>query len=76
MDSEFSAFYKELYQKPLAEPQNEQDVQKILSCILTRHGNLDGEDEILLQGTTSILHRKVNMIARNSRKILAQFTKA
>jgi hypothetical protein len=76
MDSELSAFYEELYQKPLAEPQNEQDVQNILSCILARHGTLDGEDETLLQGTTSILHRKVYMIARNSRKILAQFTKA
>ncbi|OAG34109.1 hypothetical protein AYO21_11750 [Fonsecaea monophora] len=76
MDNEFSAFYEELYQKPLAEPQNEQDAQNILSCILARHGNLNSEDETLLQGTTSILHRKVTMIARNSRKILAQFTKA
>ena len=76
MDSELSAFYHELYQKPLAEPQTEKDVQNILSCILAQHGTLDGEDEALLQGTTSILHRKVNMIAHNSRKVLAQFTKA
>ena len=76
MDSQFSAIYEEIYRKLLAEPQNEQDVKDILECIQTRHGNLSGKDENLLQSADEVLYRRMSMMARSSRKYLAQFTKA
>ena len=74
-DNDFKAFYKELFKRDLEEPTSEEDVKNVLSCINVQHGVLDSEDEHQLKATSSILQRKMNMIASHSRKGLAKFTK-
>ncbi len=76
VDNELSAFYEELYGRPLAEPRDEEDVKNILSCIRAQHGFLDSDDENQLQMMTSTFQKKMSMVASRSRKVLAQFTKA
>ena len=76
MDKEFSDFYQDLYGQPLAEPNDEEDVKKILGCIRAQHGSLDSEEEHNLQSISPILQRKMSLIARNSRQVLARFTNA
>jgi len=75
MDNELSVFYEELYDRPLAEPRDEEDVKNILGCIGAQHGVLDGDDKNQLQMMYSTFQKKMNMVASRSRKILAQFTK-
>lgn len=76
IDSGLSQFYKQLYDKALAEPEDEQDVKNILTCIRAERGDLDDEDYDQLQETGSeILRKKITMMTNKSRKVLAQFTK-
>ncbi|KAJ9605358.1 hypothetical protein H2200_010015 [Cladophialophora chaetospira] len=76
VDPELSAFYEQLYGRPLAKPANEQDVKNILSCIRVGHSDLDSEDnEQLERAGLDIVRKKMTMVASKSRKVLAQFTK-
>lgn len=75
-DIELAEYYQQIYGKTLAEPENENDVKNILSCIRTQHGFFDSDDEDQLQKTTSNFQKKINMFASKSRKVLAKFTKA
>lgn len=76
IDLELSEFYEKLYDRPLAEPEDEQDVKNILTCIRAGHGDLDEEDDDQLRKSGSeIFRRKITMMASKSRKVLAQFTK-
>jgi hypothetical protein len=73
-DIEFAQFYQEIYGKPLAEPEADQDVKNILSCIRAQHGFFDDNDENDLRTISPILQKKIQMVASKSRKVLAQFT--
>lgn len=76
IDPELSDFYENLYDSPLTEPKDEQDVKNILACIRAGHGDLDDEDDDQLRKAGSELFRKkITMMATKSRKVLAQFTK-
>jgi hypothetical protein len=76
VDVELSDFYEQIYGKPLAEPEDQNDVKNILDCICAQHGFFNRDDEHQLQKTTSMFQMKVNMFASKSRKVLAKFTKA
>lgn len=76
IDSELSEFYEQLYDRPLTEPRDTQDVKDILTCIRAQHGDLDDEDnDQLRKAGGEIFRKKITMMASKSRKILAQFTK-
>ncbi|KIW23153.1 uncharacterized protein PV07_11373 [Cladophialophora immunda] len=76
IDPELSEFYEKLYDRPLSEPKDEQDVKNILTCIRAGHGDLDDEDDDQLRKAGSeIFRKKITMMASKSRKVLAQFTK-
>ncbi|KIX03638.1 uncharacterized protein Z518_07191 [Rhinocladiella mackenziei CBS 650.93] len=76
IDPELSEFYEKLYDSPLTEPKDEQDVKNILTCIRAGHGDLDDEDDDQLRKAGSeIFRKKITMMASKSRKVLAQFTK-
>jgi hypothetical protein len=76
IDPELSEFYENLYDRPLTEPKDEQEVKNILTCIRTWHGGLDDEDDHQLRKAGSeIFRKKMTMIASKSQKVLAQFTK-
>lgn len=76
INPELSEFYERLYDRPLTEPENEQDVQNILTCIRAGHGSLDKDDDDHLQKVDSaIFRKKITLMASKSRKVLAQFTK-
>jgi hypothetical protein len=75
IDPELAEFYGQLYDRPLTEPNDEQDVKNILSCIRAGHGDLDSEDdEQLRRAGSEVFRKKMTMVASKSRRILAQFT--
>lgn len=76
MDDDFADLYSQLFGKALAEPETQEDVKNILNCIRTRNGHLDDDDKAQLRQSSDLLLHKVQLFANNSKKILAQFTKA
>lgn len=74
-EDDFKNLYEELYRRPLAEPRNEQEVKDVLSCVRAKLGFFDAEEEDELRSTTPALQMKLAMLTKDSRKLLADFTK-
>lgn len=74
MGDKFARLYEALFEKSLAEPKTNEEVRNILSCIRTRNGFLDSEDEAQLQQSSMAVRQKLIFLADNSREVLAEYT--
>lgn len=76
IDPELAEFYQKLYDRPLTEPNDEQEVKDILSCIRVGYGQFDQEDDEQLRNAGfHVLRSKLAMVTNRSRNILAQITR-
>lgn len=66
--------FEELMGKKLTEPDNHEDVRKILEYVRLRNGFLDDDDEAELQGSQVKMQRRMRFIARNQRRNMASRT--
>ena len=76
MGDKFERDYEALTGSKLAEPQNEEDVEKILSFLRMRNGFLDAQDRAELQQSSVGMQQRLLFHAENSREVLASYTTA
>lgn len=74
MDQEFKQDFENLTGSKLTEPEDREDVRKILEFLRMRNGFLDDEDEAELQSSQMKMRRKMQFVTKNQRKTLALHT--